>query len=79
MGVLQEPQVDLNEVFNKNKITLLTAIREAMRAFEQLHFAVLTELVEVVEGHGGHTAFVRFTWAIHVEISEAGNLRGAIF
>ena len=39
-GVIEEPQIDLDHVFDRNKVAALLAIGVAIAAFEQLHLAV---------------------------------------
>ena len=51
----------------------------AVVAAEQFDEAPFAVLVEMVEGHGGHAAFVLLARAVHVEIAEARRLRGQAF
>src|SRR5574343_302127 len=73
--VIQEKQVDLGDIANKDEIAHLPTVRVAVRTFEQLDLALGLELVVVVESYRRHATLVGFTRAIDVEITEADDLR----
>src|SRR5574343_1899313 len=73
--MVQEEEIDLGHIADEHEVAHLAAVFVAVRAFEQLHLAFSTELVEVVEGHRGHAPLVVLARAIDVEIAEADDLR----
>ena len=73
--VVKKPKVDCNHIVYKYKVAHLFARSVAAVVRKQLDAALRLKLVELVEGHAGHAAFVLFARAVNIEIAKAHHLR----
>ena len=75
---VEEVQVDLDHVLDRDEVALLHAVAVPGPAFEELHATVGAELVEVVERDRRHAALVRLARAVDIEVPEPHDLRRTI-
>ena len=69
-AVFPEPQVHCGNVAHVNEVAL-----KAVAAFEQFRAFAVIQLGVQVERHARHAAFVAFARSVHVEVTEADDLR----
>ena len=75
LGVIEKEQIDLGHILDVDKITHLTAIGIAMRTCKQLHLALGSVLIEIMERDRCHAPLVLLARAINVEVAEPDDLR----
>src|SRR6266567_681618 len=75
VGMVEEIQIHIHDVFHADEITPLVAGRIAPRPLEKLHLTRRTILLEKMPDHRRHALLVRLTRTIHVEVAETRDLR----
>ena len=68
--MFHEPQIDFGAITDIHKIAKLFSIGIAIGAFKQTANPLTQQLLVEVKSSRRHAAFVRFTWAIDIEITQ---------
>ena len=78
LRVVEELEVDLDDVVDRNEIASLLARGVACAALEEPHAALRAILVEEMHHDGCHASLVPLARAVDVEVAEAGDRRRAV-
>src|SRR6266850_647927 len=77
-GIVEEIQVHLHHVLDRDEIAPLLASGVPAAALEQFHLSGLPELVEAMECDRSHALLVRLPRTIDVEVTQPGHLRRVV-
>ena len=72
--VIEEPQVDVTDVFDIDEVAQLLPVTVAVGSGEQARLAVIEYLVVEMESDARHRAFVLLPWPVHIEVPQPDNL-----